>query len=53
MGGLERCGVGGDMAWRMLTISISQSLREKHAVGDSADSARITDPKKEKPCVCV
>lgn len=38
----------------MLTISTSQSLREKQALGDSADSARITDPEKGKAlCVCV
>lgn len=43
-----------DMAWRMLTISTSQSLREKQALGDSADGARITDPKREEPqCVYV
>ena len=50
---LQRCrcdGVwrgGGGVARRVLTISISQSLREK-ALGDSADGARTTEPKKGK-----
>lgn len=48
----------GGMARHMLTISTSQSLREKQALGDSADRARKTDPKKGKAqcvrmCVCM
>lgn len=41
------------MGGGMLTISTSQSLREKQALGESADVARKTDPKKGRPSVCM
>lgn len=49
-GGCRSADEGGG---GVLTISTSQSLRKKQALGDSADGARKTDPKQGRPSVCM